>query len=171
MSSEETVSEPVPEMSFEPTVNETSSDVIPQEAGPESTATVDNNEFLLDVPQSESETQDMEQASQLETPENNLETTLQEQPQVDERSEMVNNAVSEMNENAAPEINLSAPVELNDDSGNQVESTIAQPENQVQSTLSLDQILDTELSSNPQYSDNSKASPQNAPASGGKSKI
>ncbi|MBO7505070.1 hypothetical protein J6T66_02765 [bacterium] len=171
MNSEKTVSEPVPEMSFEPTVNETSSDVTPQEAEPESTATVDNNEFLLDVPQSESETQDMEQASQLETPENNLETTLQEQPQVDERSEMVNNAVPEMNENVAPEINLSTPVELSDVSSNQAESATAQPENQVKSTLSLDQILDTELSSNPQYSDNSKATPQNAPASGGKSKI
>jgi hypothetical protein len=32
---------------------------------------------------------------------------------------------------------------------------------QIQSTLSLDQILDSELSSNPQYSSNSVAVPEN----------
>jgi len=171
LNSEETISEPVQEMSFEPTLNETSSDVTSQEVEPESTASVDNNEFLLDVPQSDSETQNVDQALQTETGANNLEATLQEQPQGDERSEMVNNVVSKRNENAAPEINLSTPVELSDVSSNQAEAAVAQPENQVQSTLSLDQILDTELSSNPQYSDNSKATPQNVSASGGKGKI
>jgi hypothetical protein len=43
---------------------------------------------------------------------------------------------------------------------NQVENTDQTASQQI-STLSLDQILDTELNNNPQYADNSKAVPIN----------
>lgn len=140
---------------------------------PESAMSVENNEFLLDAPQIEPEAQKVEESAQTENVENNVEVQQPEQPQADERSEVVNNAVAEMNEPnvSAPEINISAPVELSNVSSSQREATPSESENQVQSTLSLDQILDSELLSNPQYTDNSKASPENKPASGGKGKM
>ena len=76
---------------------------------------------------------------------------------------MVNDTAEELNSQNAdmPEIDVLTPVELSDMSSSQREATSSENDTQVQSTLSLDQILDSELLSNPQYSDSSKASPQN----------
>jgi hypothetical protein len=144
------------------------SEVAPQEAESEVVASVENNEFLSDIPQAELENQNIYENQQPEVVENNIEIQPEEQPQIDERSEIGNNAVaSEMNDVnvETSEINITTPVKLSDVSSNQVESNQSETEGQVQSTLSLDQILDSELLSNPQYTDNSKASPQNIPAS------
>ena len=147
-----------------------------QEVQIEPNTQVENNEFLLDAPQVGWETQNIQQNMQSEAEENDVEpqSQAQEQSQSDERSEMVNNVVSEISkkDNSTPDINVTAPVELSNVSSDQRESVPAESGNQVQSTLSLDQILDSELLSNPQYADNSKASPQNIPASWwGKSKV
>ena len=171
---ENVISEQTPnDVSWEPTLDAVSLEVEPQNMEPESAMSVENNEFLLDAPQIEPEAQKVEESAQTENVENNVEVQQPEQPQADERSEVVNNAVAEMNEPnvSAPEINISAPVELSNVSSSQREATPSESENQVQSTLSLDQILDSELLSNPQYTDNSKASPENKPASGGKGKM
>jgi hypothetical protein len=135
----------------------------------ESAPQAENTEFLLEEPKLESEKSEetpVQQSSQSEIMENKIETESQPAPQNDERSDLVNNAVSQINttESTQTEINLSAPVELSNMSTNQAETVSQNTETQVQSTLSLDQILDSELLSNPQYSDNSKASPQNIPA-------
>lgn len=136
----------------------------------ESAPQAENTEFLLEEPKLESEKSEetlVQQSSQSEIMENKIETELQPAPQNnDERSDLVNNAVSQINttESTQTEINLSAPVELSNMSTNQAETVSQNTDTQVQSTLSLDQILDSELLSNPQYSDNSKASPQNIPA-------
>ena len=140
--------------------------IIPQE---ESAPQAENTEFLLEEPKLESEKSEetpVQQSSQSEIMENKIETEPQQAHQNDERSDLVNNAVSQINttESTQTEINLSAPVELSNMSTNQAETVSQNTETQVQSTLSLDQILDSELLSNPQYSDNSKASPQNIPA-------
>ena len=126
----------------------------------------------MDAPQAEPEAQKVEETAQPENVENNAEVESQEQPQSDERSEVVNNAVSQISEQneSTQEINVPSTVELSNVSSSQREMS-SESENQVQSTLSLDQILDSELLSNPQYADNSKASPQNTPASGGKGKM
>ena len=142
----------------------------------ESAPQAENTEFLLEEPKLESEKSEetpVQQSSQSEIMENKIETESQPAPQNDERSDLVNNAVSQINttESTQTEINLSAPVELSNMSTNQAETVSQNTETQVQSTLSLDQILDSELLSNPQYSDNSKASPQNIPAWWGKGKL
>ena len=139
---------------------------IPQEG---SAPQAENTEFLLEEPKLESEKSEgipVQQSSQSEIMENKIETEPQPAHQNDERSDLVNNAVSQINttESTQTEINLSAPVELSNMSTNQAETVSQNTDTQVQSTLSLDQILDSELLSNPQYSDNSKASPQNIPA-------
>ena len=142
----------------------------------ESAPQAENTEFLLEEPKLESEKSEetpVLQSSQSEIMENKIETESRPAPQNDERSDLVNNAVSQINttESTQTEINLSAPVELSNVSTNQAETVSQNTETQVQSTLSLDQILDSELLSNPQYSDNSKASPQNIPAWWGKGKL
>lgn len=171
----------VPESSLEELISESSPDEVTSEATSEytlepsseeveaeSVASVESNEFLLDAPQVEPSVQNIEQDGQEETVENREIVQPEEQTQTD----IVNNTASQINEQnvEVPEINISTPVELSDMSSNQRETTSAENEGQVQSTLSLDQILDSELLSNPQYTDNSKASPQNLPASGWKSK-
>ena len=147
--------------------------IIPQE---ESAPQAENTEFLLEEPKLESEKSEgtpVQQSSQSEIVENKIETEPQPALQNEERSDLVNNAVSQINttESTQTEINLSAPVELSNMDTNQAETVSQNTEIQVQSTLSLDQILDSELLSNPQYSDNSKASPQNIPAWWGKGKL
>ena len=147
-------------------------EVVSQDAEPETAMPVENNNFLLDAPQVDHEAQRAEETVQPENVENNVEIQSQ-QSQTDERSEAINNAAAEMSDQnvATPEINISSPVELSNVSSSQRENVPVESENQVQSTLSLDQILDSELLTNPQYADNSKASPQNAPVSGGKGKM
>jgi hypothetical protein len=148
-------------------------EVVPQDAESETAMPVENNNFLLDAPQVDHEAQRAEETVQPENVENNVEVQPQQQPQTDERSEAVNSVAAEMSEPsvATPEINISSPVELSNVSSSQRENVPVESENQVQSTLSLDQILDSELLTNPQYADSSKASPQNAPVSGGKAKM
>ena len=126
-----------------------------------------NNQPLSDISLDHTEEQNMENSQQEGVLENKLEDASQEAPQDDERSEVINNAVTQINEQISPvsEINISAPVELSNMSSNQKEANSVESWGQVQSTLSLDQILDSELLSNPQYADNSTASPQNQPAS------
>ena len=68
---------------------------------------------------------------------------------------------------SSTEINNDSTISDNTDSGINFTLWGEEPNNQpevvqVQSTLSLDQILDSELSSNPQYSNNSVAIPENA---------
>ena len=170
----DTTSEEIPnEVTSEPVLDVVVPEVVSQDAESETAMPVENNDFLLDAPQVNQEVQKLEEAAQTENVENNAEAQLQQQPQADERSEVVNNAAAEMSEPnvATPEINISAPIELSNVSSSQRENVPAESENQVQSTLSLDQILDSELLTNPQYADNSKASPQNAPVSGGKGKM
>lgn len=171
---EDTISEESPnEVLSEPVLDVVAPEVVSQDVKSEPAMSVENNEFLLDAPQTEPETQKIEETAQPESVENNVEVQQQEQPQADERSEVVNNAAAEMNDPnvSAPEINISTPVELSNVSSSQKESVSAESENQVQSTLSLDQILDSELLTNPQYADNSNASPENKSASGGKGKM
>ena len=161
--SESVLEDVVPNSTLEDTLEPTS-----QEIESESAISVDSNEFLLDVPQVESDTQNIQQ----ETVENSETIQPEEQTQTDATVDVVNNVASQINEQnvEVPEINISTPVELSDTSSNQTEATPVETESQVQSTLSLDQILDSELLSNPQYADNSKASPQNLPTSGWKGK-
>lgn len=141
---------------------------------PEQVSQPENNEFLLDAPQEETKVPDTEQVIQSEAVENNTESVAQEEqiqsqelPQSDERSEAVNNMVWQLDEQKTntTEVNLSIPVELSSESSNQTEKSSVESDMQVQSTLSLDQILDSELLTNPQYADNSKASPQNVSTS------
>ena len=141
---------------------------------PEEVSQPENNEFLLDAPQEETKVPDTEQVIQSEAVENNTESVAQEEqiqsqelPQTDERSEAVNNMVRQLDEQKTntTEVNLSIPVELSSESSNQTENSSVESDMQVQSTLSLDQILDSELLTNPQYADNSKASPQNVSTS------
>ena len=156
---EEIVSE---EVLSEPILEKVESDLIPE----------GNNE--LGISQNHTETQNIEEDKQWEVLENKVAEIQQETIQNDERSETINNAVSQVTEKnvLTSEINISTPVELSDTSSSQNEVVSMWSEGQVQSTLSLDQILDSELLSNPQYADNSKASPQNTPVSEwGKSKI
>lgn len=170
----DTTSEEIPnEVTSEPVLDVVVPEVVSQDAESETAMPVENNDFLLDAPQVNQEVQKLEEAAQTENVENNAEAQLQQQPQADERSEAINNAAAEISEQtvSTPEINISAPVELSNVSSSQRENVPAESENQVQSTLSLDQILDSELLTNPQYADNSKASPQNAPVSGGKDKM
>jgi len=171
---EDAISEETPnEALSEPILDAVAPEVISQDVESETAMPVENNDFLLDAPKVNQEAQKLEEAAQPENVENNAEVQPQQQPQADERSEAVNNVAAEMSEPSVttPEINISAPVELSNVSSSQRENVPAESENQVQSTLSLDQILDSELLTNPQYADNSKASPQNAPVSGGKSKM
>ena len=150
-----------------------STEVSEQKEELEQVSQPENNDFLLDAPQDVPQTSNLEQNVQPDLMENNMEPTQQEVqiqpqevPQIDERSEAVNNVVWELDvtntaNTMTPEINISAPVELSSESTSQTENMPAETETQVQSTLSLDQILDSELLSNPQYADNSTASPQN----------
>ena len=144
-------------------------EAISQELNSESNIQVENNEFLLDSPQMEPEDKKVEQNVQAEFVENKA---SHEETQGVERSEMVNNSVIKMNEqnNSTPEVNTAASLELSNT--NNVQKEAVESNNQVQSTLSLDQILDSELLSTQQYSEDSKASPQNIPSSWwGKSKM
>ncbi len=171
---EDTISEESPnEFLSEPVLDVVAPEVVSQNVESEPAMSVENNEFLLDAPQTEPEPQKVEETAQPENVENNVEVQQQEQSQADERSEVVNNVAAEMNDPnvSASEINISTPVELSNVSSSQKESVSVESENQVQSTLSLDQILDSELLTNPQYADNSKASPENKSASGGKGKM
>ena len=139
--SEEVISEPILEESVsQPVVEEVLSEVAPQEAESEVVASVENNEFLSDIPQAELENQNIYENQQPEVVEDNIEIQPEEQSQIDERSEMVNNTVaSEMDDVnvEAPEINITAPVKLSDMSSSQVESNQSEAEGQVQSTLSF----------------------------------
>ena len=171
---EDTIPEETPnEIQSEPVLDAVAPEVISQDAESEPTMPVEKNDFLLDAPQVDQEAQRVEETVQPENVENNVEVQPQQQPQTDERSEAVNSVAAEMSEPnvATPEINISSPVELSNVSSSQRENVPVESENQVQSTLSLDQILDSELLTNPQYADNSKSSPQNAPVSGGKGKM
>jgi hypothetical protein len=66
----------------------------------------------------------MENSQQEGVLENKLEDASQEAPQDDERSEVINNAVTQINEQNSPvsEINISAPVELSNMSSSQKEA-------------------------------------------------
>ena len=156
----------------EPVVEETISENPLQEVEVKSDEWIENYEISSDTPQIESKNQNVEENLQPEIAENNVESESYEQSQSDERSEIINSAVSEINglSTETPEINITTPVELSDVSSNQREVVLAESEGQVQSTLSLDQILDSELLSNPQYAENSKVSSQNTTASSGSSK-
>ncbi|MBQ5945629.1 hypothetical protein IJL65_04580 [bacterium] len=167
-SNSEPIQEDISETVLEDTAPETTLEPSTQEVESHPATSVESNEFLLDVPQVEPDTQNIQENSQQETVENVEVTEPEEQTQTDATIDMVNNTDSHINEQnvEVPEINISTPVELSDMSSNQRESTPSETDGQVQSTLSLDQILDSELLSNPQYTDNSKASPQNLPASG-----
>ena len=162
---EETISTPV--------TDESVPEISSQEENEWLVASEWNNNLLSEAPQIESYNQNIDGNIQAETLENSIETQSQEPQEDSKRSEIVNNAVSETNEQSVTtsEINITAPVELSNMSSSQRESTPVESEGQVQSTLSLDQILDSELLSNPQYTDTSKASPQSAPVSEGKSKM
>ena len=67
---------------------------------------------------------------------------------------------------------VQANIDENVNAVNAVQETMVQTSQvepqQITSTLSLDQILDTELNSNPQFADNSKAVPVNVPNKNGK---
>ena len=90
------------------------------------------NEFLLDLPQSESETQSVEQISLSQTIENNEEVQQPQQLQIDEKIVPINSSEADVQEEKSP-VNF---------------------DEQVQATLSLDQILDSELLSTSQIFDN-----------------
>ncbi len=165
---EESDSEPVlenivPEATLEPNSQELESEPV---------VSVESNEFLLDIPQVEPNTQNIQGNSQQKTVENTEVTQAEAQTQTDTTIDMINNTISQINEQnvEVPEINISTPVELSDMSSSQRESNPTETDGQIQSTLSLDQILDSELLSNPQYADNSKAAPQNLLASWWRSK-
>ena len=171
---EDAISEQTPnEVSSEPVLDVVAPESVSQDVESDPAMSAENNGFLLDAPQVDPEAQKVEEIAQPENVENTVEVESQEQPQSDERSEVVNNAASQISEQneSTQEINVPTTVELSNVSSSQREISPSESENQVQSTLSLDQILDSELLSNPQYADNSKASPQNTPASGGKGKM
>jgi hypothetical protein len=75
-----------------------------------------------------------------------------------------NNITPDINEQSFPQFQLDTDIVNNQNNPqNNVNETVNnQPETlEMKSTLSLDQILDSELTNNPQFMNESKANPQN----------
>jgi hypothetical protein len=77
-----------------------------------------------------------------------------------------NNTNSDLNNQSFPQFQLDTDIVNNQNNlpnnVNETEKVDNQPETQeMKSTLSLDQILDSELANNPQFMNESNASPQN----------